>query len=68
MKLTYFISFLLGVSIWFNIQSYMGYVDRKVKAAYEEGFERGKLVESHSQALERNLDMIREKLSQTPGK
>lgn len=68
MKSIYVLSFLLGVSIWFNIYSFMGYVDREIKAAYEQGYERGKLTEQKNAAMERQLDMIRENLSQTPGK
>lgn len=68
MKSIYIVSFVLGVSIWFNIYSFMGYVDGEIKAAYEQGYERGKLTEQKNAAIERQVDMIREKLSQTPAK
>lgn len=68
MKSIYVVSFLLGVSIWFNIYSFMGYFDREIKAAYEQGYERAKLTEQKNAAIERQLDRIRENLSQTPGK
>lgn len=68
MKTMYAVSFLLGVSIWFNIYSFMGYVDREIKTAYQQGYERGRLTEPKDAAIERQVDMIREKLSQTPGK
>lgn len=68
MKVTYVVSFLLGVSIWFNIQSYMGYVDRKVKAAYEEGYERGQSRGAWEESVRNKIENINRNLSQTPGK
>lgn len=68
MKSIYIVSFLLGVSIWFNILSYMYYVDRKVAKAYDDGYERGVLETEREEDMRRKIEMIREKISQTPGK
>jgi len=70
-KITYVISFLLGVSIWFNIQNYLEHVDKKIKVAYEQGYERGKLDErwiNLEKSIRDKIDSIKRDVSQTPGK
>lgn len=68
MKIIYIVSFLLGVSIWFNIQSYMDYVDRKVKVAYEEGYKRGESRGAWEESVRNKIENINRNLSQTPSK
>lgn len=71
MKSVYVISFLLGVSIWFNIQYYLEHVDKKIKAAYEQGYDRGKLDEKWinlENSIKDKIDSIKRDVSQTPGK